>query len=105
MKKECKEECKEGVSSEEIAEFVKILNGEEHLNELRTNLRGVAESRGLAGASLALHFRPDLDDVGYYNVYKYAFFGMVPENELYVNPRAIDAPSIERYEILTKQEK
>jgi hypothetical protein len=93
--KEKDENPKKVSSSKEIMEFVKILDKKVPLSELRTNLRKVAESRGLVGANLELHFHAgDERRNEYYNVYKYAFFGMVPEVELDPRARTISPPAI-----------
>ncbi len=66
------------------AEFVKIMGKELPIEELRTNLARVARSRGLLASELRLHFRPN--EAPYYNIYKYAFFGKIPEVD--IDPRA-----------------
>lgn len=92
-------------NSKEIVELVKILDKEVPVSELRTNLTKVAESRGLVGANLELHFRASDEEEPYYNVYKYAFFGMVPEVELDSRAKVIRPPSIEKLELFTKKKK
>jgi hypothetical protein len=71
------------------------------LNELRANLKEVAEKRGLAGATLELHFHDDKPL--YYNVYRYAFFGMVPDLELDPQAKWIDPIPAERRQLFTRK--
>lgn len=71
---------KKGSSPEDIREFLKSFDKEVPVSKLRANLRKVAESRGLIGANLEFHFRSG-DEALYYNIYRYAFCGMVPEPE------------------------
>jgi hypothetical protein len=49
------------------------------LEKLGAALEKVARARKITGASIDLHFRPADDPYG--NVYRYAFFGKVPEIE------------------------
>jgi hypothetical protein len=99
MEKEYME--KKHVSTEEIGDFVKIMDKEVPLNELRANLKEVAKKRGLVGATLEMHFADDKPL--YYNVYRYAFFGMVPDIELDPRAKWID-PVPEKKQIFTRKQ-
>lgn len=96
------------MNEKEITEFVKILDKKVPLSKLRANLRKVAENRGLVGANLELNFDPTME-IGepppYYNIYKYAFFGMVPERELKQKPKIISSPDIGTAKLFTEKEK
>lgn len=63
----------------ELLEHVKQLAGQVPIEKLGAALKSVAKARGMTGARLELQFQR-MDDP-YYNVYRYAFFGKVPEYE------------------------
>jgi hypothetical protein len=88
------------VGEEEITKFVRVMDKEVPLKELGANLRNVAEKRGIVGASLDLHFSPS-GGPDYYNVYRYAFFGMVPDNLLDPVAKSIDPVPIEKKQLFT----
>jgi hypothetical protein len=72
---------KKGVPARTAAELlaqVKDLIDVVPVEKLGAGLKKVGASRGLRGARLELHFSPSDDP--YYNVYRYAFFGKVPES-------------------------
>ncbi|HLP47935.1 MAG TPA: hypothetical protein VK469_18470 [Candidatus Kapabacteria bacterium] len=73
-----KKEAGRAVISEEIEEFLEILDRKQISNEMRVNLRRAAEARGLVGANLEFIFERN-QETPYYNIYRYAFFGRVPE--------------------------
>lgn len=56
------------------------------LDGLKGGLKNVAKARNLVGARLDLQFGKGDDP--YYNVYRYAFFGLVPEE---LTPVAVSA--------------
>lgn len=84
MTKEKTKEARNAIS-EEIEEFLEILDRKEVSNEMRTNLRRAAETRGLVGAHLEFTFQKD-QETPYYNIYRYAFFGKVPD--VFEDPRS-----------------
>ncbi|MCU0286763.1 MAG: hypothetical protein MUF15_10215 [Acidobacteria bacterium] len=77
MVKEKKQEARDVISGE-IEEFLEILNRKEIGEDMRVNLRRAAETRGLLGANLEFIFQRN-QETPYYNIYRYAFFGKVPE--------------------------
>lgn len=70
---------KKAMQPEEIADVIRAIASEGDFVKMRANLWRIAQTRGLVGASLNLHFGEDAAD--YYNVYRYAFFGLVPDLE------------------------
>jgi len=85
---------------------VKILGKEVPISELRANLKKVAEDRELLGANLELHFRPDVErKKQYYNIYRYAFFGKVPEVELDPRAKTISLTDIGKAKLFTEKRK
>ena len=93
-----------GVDVSDVEALVKIFEREVPLEALRANLRKVAESRRLQGATIDLTLAPDAAGPDYYNVYRYAFFGFLPLDQ--VDIRAASTPAegtVERFQALRRK--
>jgi hypothetical protein len=98
------DESRDAIDTSEIEALVKIFDKEVPLEALRTNLRKVAESRRLQGATIDITLLPDAAKPDYYNVYRYAFFGMLPPDQVDVLPATqAAADTFERFQALRKK--
>lgn len=93
----------EGIDIREIEDLVKAFKEHVSLDGLRANLRTVAESRRLQGATLNLTLKPDHAKPDYYNIYRYAFFGFQAPEDVDVLPATERTGLTERFEAVRKK--
>jgi hypothetical protein len=87
---------------EELLQQVRDLAQKVPADKLGAALKKVAAARGLSAAQLHLTFDATKDDP-YYNVYRYAFFGLVPEQPPELEHQAVTASGPKARTLLAKR--